>query len=476
VFFKAYNIKTKSALNVAFIYFLFSLVYIIYSDKALLSLVQDPDILTQIQTYKGMFFISISSLLIFFLLRKELRQLEIFWKRATLSENKLSETELQYESLLESAPEAVFVWDPQMMRYIKANYQAEVLFGYPRSHFLNLGPWDLSPEYQPNGELSVEVIKPAIDTCLKEGRFGPFEFYHLNAKGHLLECEIRLVKISNQGRDIIRASINDISSRKKMERDRKQLTLDLRDKNQELEQILFVTSHDLRAPLVNIRGFSRELEIAIRDFLSALEKAIDLKEARSTLESVFKREIATDIRFIESGIDKMDALLTGLLLYSRTGRLSLEYTHIDMNSLVDKVIESLSYQIHQKKVSIEVSDLHSIEGDENQLNQVFTNLIDNAIKYLDPVRPGVIKVQCDLDDNFIHYHIIDNGRGIAKSHQDQVFKIFHRINPEIAEGLGIGMTVVRKIVQRHKGQVKLESDEGQGSCFTVSLPVLNPGS
>jgi len=135
------------------------------------------------------------------------------------------------------------------------------------------------------------------------------------------------------------------------------------------------------------------------------------------------------------------------------------------------ILDVLQYKIQQKRAEVVFDKLPPCYGDESQINQVFSNLIDNALNYLHPDRKGIITVTGQTEGGRSRYCVSDNGVGIQKTHQKKIFEIFHRLNPnESVPGEGLGLTIVRRIVDRHKGKITVESEPGMGSRFFVELP------
>lgn len=253
-------------------------------------------------------------------------------------------------------------------------------------------------------------------------------------------------------------------------------------KNKELEQLVFVASHDLRSPLVNVDGYSRELEFAIQDLEALLLPHIaETSPAAAGGAGLHDPALATGlqtslaecrdaVRHIRGSAMQMDALLKGLLKLSRSGRAALTITDIDMNALAAGCLSSFEFQIKESGTSLILEDLPPCRGDSVQICQIFSNLVNNALKYRDTDRRSVIRLSGELQNDRAVYRVQDNGIGIAREHQENIFELFHRLDPGRTEGEGLGLTIVRQIVDRMNGTIRVESDPGQGSTFIIDLP------
>lgn len=263
----------------------------------------------------------------------------------------------------------------------------------------------------------------------------------------------------------------DITERKLAEEKLEALAQTLADKNKELETIVYVASHDLRSPLVNIQGFSRELAFACERFRAGLlgGRSLEKKE----MNVLLMEEIPEALQFIQAGVSKIDLLLAGFLRYSRLGRAAMRIERINMNAMIAGIAQAMEFQIKKAGAKLQIADLPDCRGDATLTGQVFSNLLDNAIKYLDPKRPGMISVAGKVEEDRTIYSFADNGIGIAREHQAKAFEIFHRLNPSKTEGEGLGLTIAQRILEREQGRIWVSSEPDKGSTFFVSLPVAS---
>jgi len=256
----------------------------------------------------------------------------------------------------------------------------------------------------------------------------------------------------------------------KSEAERSNLLVKLEQKNKELEQVLYVSTHDLRSPLVNIAGFSRELELSLQELDDRLKEGKIPQDFKDKIIHIMEKDIPESLKFILSSTEKMNMLLTALLKLSRIGRLDIIKTRLNMNRLLSSIRDTFEYRLKEDGMVLDITDLPPCTADESQVNQVFSNLIDNAIKYLDSNRSGMIKISGMKDAERAIYCVEDNGIGIASHHKEKIFELFYQLAPGEGRGEGIGLTAIHKILEKLDGKIWVESEPGKGSKFFLSLP------
>ena len=247
-------------------------------------------------------------------------------------------------------------------------------------------------------------------------------------------------------------------------------TADLTAANEEIQRFAYIVSHDLRAPLVNIMGFTSELEQAagtLAQFLETSDPPADLREA-------ITGDIPEALRFIKSSTSKMDRLINAILKLSREGRRVLVPERLAMRAMLGTMTESMQHQATSKEATIEIGHVPNLVADRLAVEQVFTNVTDNALKYLKPGRPGLIRIEGKTDGRMIRYDITDNGRGIAERDYERVFELFRRAGDQSVAGEGIGLAHVRALVRRLGGSIDCTSKLDVGTTFTIRLPAVAP--
>lgn len=284
------------------------------------------------------------------------------------------------------------------------------------------------------------------------------------------DLEERVASRTKQLSDANRELKDEILQRITAQQERDRLFKELENKNKELESIIYVASHDLRSPLVNIQGFGRKLEKNCATLQQLINDLPISDDSRPALTQLLSEAMPRSLGFVTGSAEKMDSLLSGLLRLSRLGRSALTIENLDMNRVMGKIADSVAYQLEASGARLLIEPLLPCLGDEIQVSQVFTNLLDNAVKYRSSNRSLEIRITCRACADSVEYRVQDNGIGIHPDYQEQVWEIFHRINPRDIPGEGLGLTVSRRIMDRLNGTIRLESEDGTGSCFYVCLP------
>ena len=255
-------------------------------------------------------------------------------------------------------------------------------------------------------------------------------------------------------------------------------TADLQRANDEIQRFAYIISHDLRAPLVNITGFTAELESAtklVSDYVNQLHKRSPAEVPKDVLLAA-REDLPEATDFIRSSAQKMDRLINAILRLAREGRRSLNPERLPINALVKTVTDSLEHRLGERGATIEVQQqLPDIVNDRVAVEQLFSNLLENAVKYLDPARPGAIQVRGERRGDRAVFEVIDNGRGIDPRDHQRIFDLFRRSGTQDQPGEGIGLAHARALAYRLGGTIGCQSELGEGASFSLSLPVTYQG-
>ncbi|MCP4616510.1 MAG: histidine kinase [Bradyrhizobium sp.] len=300
----------------------------------------------------------------------------------------------------------------------------------------------------------------------------------------LAGISIFLVRRSSRARDEAEAKLRD--SNVNLESTVDERTADLREANDEIQRFAYIVSHDLRSPLVNIMGFTSELEELRNDIFrriarlgrvaalapAAPEDATDNAEPElDGADKQLSEDFSEALGFIKSSIAKMDRLISAILNLTREGRRAFNPERINMRELMENIGKTVAHQVGEADAQIRIGALPDIVSDRLALEQIFSNLIDNALKYLRAGVPGDIEVRGRTKLGFAVIDIIDNGRGIDPKDHQRIFDLFRRAGVQDKPGQGIGLAHVRALVRRLGGTMSVASELNHGSTFTVTLPI-----
>jgi signal transduction histidine kinase len=255
-------------------------------------------------------------------------------------------------------------------------------------------------------------------------------------------------------------------------------TAELRRANEEIQRFAYIVSHDLRSPLVNVMGFTSELEAAAKPLGELIERVE--AEAPALLTPEAKLAVTADLPeslgFIRASTQKMDRLINAILRLSREGRRVLAPEPVNLDALLTGVADSLRHRADELGAVIEIApNLPRMVSDRLALEQIFSNLIENALKYLKPGRPGRIEVRAHRRGERVIVEVVDNGRGIDPKDHGRIFDLFRRSGAQDQPGEGIGLAHVRALGHRLGATITVESTLDLGATFRVSLPLtLSP--
>jgi PAS domain S-box-containing protein len=358
------------------------------------------------------------------------------------AEEELRESEARFRSLMEQAGDGFELLDAEG-RYVDANSATCRQLRYSKEELLRMTIRDVDP-----------LMSPATYSARFRSLVGQpsttFESVHRRKDRTAFPVEVTSSIIRLAGVPLALSLVRDITERKRAEQSQTELLQRLEEINQELKDFAYVVSHDLKAPL---RAISTIVEWLSTDYTDR-----------------FDAQGVEYLMLLTNRVGRMQNIIDGVLQYSRIGRTEQEKAPVDLNQLVPQIVESLGAPGH---ISIHIeSGLPTIEADVTRITQVFQNLLSNAIKYMDKPQ-GNITVACVEEGAFWKFSVADNGPGIEQKHFDRIFKLFQTLAPRDGrESTGVGLTIVKKIVEMYGGKIWVESHVGQGSTFFFTLPKL----
>ena len=364
------------------------------------------------------------------------------------------------------------------------NVGAERMLGYMAAEVMNkITPADISDPQEVIARanaLSVELgtpITPGFEALVFKASRGIEDIYELTyirKDGSRFPAVVSVTALRDAQEAIIGYLLigTDNTARTLVEAAKRKLAQRLHEANEEIQRFTYIVSHDLRSPLVNIMGFASEIDTwrkQIFELLAALRAEVGGDPAGDG-DDALRRDIEEALSFIKSSVAKMDRLIGALLKLSREGQRQFQPQLIDMSQLLRSTLDALAYQAQAGNAKISVGELPTITSDRLALEQVFSNLLDNAVKYLRTGVPGSIEVAGTEADGLITYEVRDNGRGIDITDRERIFDLFRRSGVQDRPGDGIGLAHARTLVRGLGGSIAVESEPGHGTVFKVTLP------
>ncbi len=372
------------------------------------------------------------------------------------AEETLRESEERFKNMFERHSSIMLLIEPESGRIIGANEASVRFYGYKKADLLAMRIDEIN--MLPSEQVSAELDRATH----QENNY--FVFPHRLSSGKVRTVEVHSTPIRYQDRQILFSIIHDITERRlaeekivnlnaDLEMRVRQRTSQLEESNKELEAFSYSIAHDLRAPLRHINGYISLLNEQFRAILP--EKALHY------------------LSVVTNASKRMDTLISDLLQFSRMGRQELREASVDMNILIKEVLERIGPDMENRTITWHIEDLPTVPGDYSMLEQVWINLLGNAVKFSQNTALAEISVGFKEDEGNIVFSIRDNGIGFDMQYAHKLFGVFQRLHSQAEfEGTGIGLATVQHIVHRHNGRVWAESEPGKGSTFYVSLPKI----
>lgn len=365
-----------------------------------------------------------------------------------ITKRKLTEAALDehVNMVIDLAPDAVIVFNDQGV-ISKWNLKAETIFGWKAEEIIGKHFYEfITPQSH------VEVYKRALDIFVKTGKSQSLnesvEINAFNKQGKEFMVSYTMSSTNVGGKQLFIGFARDVTDKIKIQEELDKKTKELSRSNTELEQFAYIASHDLQEPLRTVTSYLELLEKRYRDKLD-----VNAKEF---------------IHFAVDGSSRMRVLIQSLLEYSRVNRVK-PFEWIDTNQVISDVIKNLEVSVKENSATFKTEILPKIYGDHVLINQLFQNLIENSIKFKGAGPPEISISGMEKNNEYL-FSVKDNGIGIKKENFPRLFIIFQRLHtPEEYPGVGMGLAICKKIVERHGGKIWLESEIGQGSTFYFTI-------
>ncbi|MCP3677924.1 MAG: PAS domain S-box protein [Deltaproteobacteria bacterium] len=367
------------------------------------------------------------------------------------SEQALRQSEERYRAVVTQSGDAIFLVDIATRGIIEANQSMQHLLGYTSDEMRSLTLYDFIAHNRQDIDRKIEKIVNEGTYCIGERRYR-------RKDGSVVPVEVHVNLVSYGGREVMCVVTHDISERKRAEKEKellmnelKERNIDLEGKNAEMERFTYTVSHDLKSPLITIRGF--------------------LGLLRKDKEKGDWERMEHDMERIDTAAKHMEELLSDLLELSSIGRMVNPSEEVSLGDIVSGAAKLLSGQIKERGITVEITpDLPTVFADWLRLGEVYQNFLENAVKYMGDKANPHIEMGMRREGDETVFYVRDNGMGIDPKYHEKVFGLFERLNHG-DDGTGIGLAIVKRIIELHGGRIWVESEgEGKGSTFCFTLP------
>ena len=363
-------------------------------------------------------------------------------------EETLHQSEEKYHTLFESTRDALMTLAPPSWTFTSCNPAALEMFGAKdESEFTSVGPWDLSPDLQPDGQSSADMAREMIEKALRDGSF-LFEWTHRRLGGEEFPATVLLTRMEIGGETVVEATVRDITERKAAEEA-------LLRANKELEGYAHTVSHDLKGPLAVIA-------LAAQTSTVLLNEPVTEETRRKSLEIA---------ELLDISVMKCSKLVEDLLALAEAGQVPSDTRDVNVADVVSRILEEKAGPLLEKKINVKVGgNLGQVRANQTHIYQVFTNLIGNAVNHCKSEAPVIEVSYLGEEDGGHHYLVRDNGEGIPPENLDKVFEPFFKGE---SGGAGIGLTTLAKIVNVYDGSIRAYNNNG--ACFEFTLRDFDEG-
>ncbi|ARP81882.1 PAS domain-containing sensor histidine kinase [Bordetella genomosp. 8] len=364
------------------------------------------------------------------------------------AEQAVRDNEARLRAVFDTAVDAIVTIDEQG-RIERFNPAAVRVFGYTEDEVMGRNVSMLMPS--PYREMHDRYLDNYLDTGEKKiigiGR----EVLGMRKGGAVFPMDLAVAEMRVGDRRMFTGMVRDITERKRAEARYAELLREVTSANEELTNFAYIVSHDLKAPL---RGISSLANWLVEDYADRLDD-----EGREHL------------RLLVGRVHRMSGLIDGILEYSRIGRIKEARVSVDLDVLVREIVDLLAPPPH---IEVRVEDpLPVVHADRTRMQQLFQNLLSNAIKYMDKPE-GVVRISCEPAGERWRFAVADNGPGIEERHHERIFQLFQTLAPrDRIESTGVGLTLVKKIVEMYGSEIYVQSVLGAGTTFSFTLPILD---
>ena len=370
------------------------------------------------------------------------------------AENALKESEEKHRKLIETAQDAIICID-EKGKVIVWNQSAEKIFGYTKSEITGLSIEMIIPEKHKNWH------QKGMERFLKTGETRiigkAVELSGKTKEGIEIPIELALsFQKKEDERYIFTGIIRDITVQKRAKEQLIKKSKELKNANKELEEFIYIISHDLKEPLFVIEGYMSRLSSIYKDIIDNKGKLY--------------------INRTRANANIMNQKIHEVLEVLKVGRVIYDYKNNDIGVIVNDVVKTLENKMAKNKTNIIIQDnLPSVLCDERRMKDVLSNLLTNSIKFIGNHNHRQVRIGCDKNGGYYKFYVEDTGIGIQEEYQEQIFNIFKRLNDIETEGTGVGLAIVKKIVEQHKGKIWVESpvSDGRGTRFCFTIPNNN---